>query len=552
MKSYLCRVDGKGNKTEFIYGDPSRQQKPGLGYGVKINGAERLRYVYDELGRITKQTRILSDNASADTEYTFVPGREKGLTTSLVESVTEGDKITSYTYDAVGNITEIWDADKAAGSKERRVRYYYDKLDQLIREDNHQQNETIVYTYDAGGNLMTRGVYDYTEEEIPSGLAVTTDTYTYGNDAWKDQLTAYNGQEISYDAMGNPLSYRGKTMEWEQGRRLVKITGPGLSQTNSYDSNGIRTKKVVNGVTTEFYTNGAAILVQKSSDGTRLDFLYDDKGNLFAMDYNGDRYFYQKNIQGDITGLIDVGGEEVVSYTYDTWGRLLDVKDDSSESLAELNPFRYRGYYYDAEAGLYYVSSRYYDPETRRFVNADDVDVLKVQDDLHDKNLYAYCDNNPVIRVDEDGDTWGLAVEGIESLIMSVGAALSAVGGTFATAAGAITPAGWIIIATVVVISVAAFAYAKTGNKNALQKKVKYSAKPAIRMSKGGKQRILDSGYLGIPEEELVRRYKDPNTSDEEKQRLKKHLKKDVRNKQKRENMKKNSGKKRKRKNSKR
>lgn len=447
VKSYLCRVDGKGNKTEFIYGDPTIQQKPGLGYGVKINGAEHLRYIYDELGRITKQTRILSETASADTEYTFVPGREKGLTTSLIESVTEGDKITS---DAVGNITEIWDTDKKTGTKERRVRYYYDELDQLIREDNHQQNETIVYTYDAGGNLMTRGVYDYTEEKIPSGPAVTTDTYTYGNDAWKDQLTAYNGQEISYDAMGNSLSYRGKTMEWEQGRRLVKITGPGLSQTNSYDSNGIRTKKVVNGVTTEFYTNGAAILVQKSSDGTRLDFLYDDKGNLFAMDYDGNRYFYQKNIQGDITGLIDVGGEEVVSYTYDTWGRLLDVKDDSSESLAELNPFRYRGYYYDAEAGLYYVSSRYYDPETRRFVNADGYEIVNASPmSLVDKNVYAYCDNNPICRIDKHGDMW--------QVVFASGGSLS--GAWVVGGSNVWNPAGWTILGIVAITTVVYVGY---------------------------------------------------------------------------------------------
>ena len=239
-------------------------------------------------------------------------------------------------------------------------------------------------------------------------------------------------------------------MEWEQGRRLVKITGPGLSQTNSYDSNGIRTKKVVNGVTTEFYTNGAAILVQKSSDGTRLDFLYDDKGNLFAMDYDGNRYFYQKNIQGDITGLIDVGGEEVVSYTYDTWGRLLDVKDDSSESLAELNPFRYRGYYYDAEAGLYYVSSRYYDPETRRFVNADGYEIVNASPmSLVDKNVYAYCDNNPICRIDKHGDMW--------QVVFASGGSLS--GAWVVGGSNVWNPAGWTILGIVAITTVVYVGY---------------------------------------------------------------------------------------------
>ena len=252
----------------------------------------------------------------------------------------------------------------------------------------------------------------------------STDTYTYGNSAWKDQLTAYKGQTITYDVMGNPLSYRGKTMEWEQGRRLKKITGTNLTQTNSYDNDGIRTKKVVNGVTTEFYTSGSAILAQKSSDGTRLDFLYDDKGNLFAMEYAGERYFYQKNLQGDITGLIDSTGTEVVTYTYDTWGKLLSKTDGSGNGLAEKNPFRYRGYYYDAEVSLYYVSSRYYDPETRRFVNADDVKVLTVEPgEMTEKNLYAYCNNNPVNFQDKEGE-FALAAEGVwltANILVNVG-----------------------------------------------------------------------------------------------------------------------------------
>ena len=133
------------------------------------------------------------------------------------------------------------------------------------------------------------------------------------------------------------------------------------------------------------------------------------------------------------TGLVDKTGTEVVTYTYNTWGLLTGTTDRSGKGLAGKNPFRYREYYYDVELGLYYVSSRYYDPETRRFLNADDPDVLEIQSDLQDKNLYVYCDNNPVVRVDEDGAVWQLALAG---------------GGTMATGSlvaglGAITPAGW-------------------------------------------------------------------------------------------------------------
>lgn len=447
VKSCTYLVEGKGNTTEYIYGEAEKLQKPGLNYGVRINGKDCVDYIYDVLGRQDRQITRLSDTKTMEVEYTYVPGKEKGLTTTLIESVKTEDGTLYYSYDAAGNITEIWEKKRNESSKVRKVRYFYDELDQLIREDNRWQNQTIVYTYDAGSNITTCKTYAYTEADTVTGTAKTTETYTYGNSAWKDQLTEYRGQKIRYDAMGNPISYRGMTMEWEQGRKLKKITGNGVTQSHSYDADGIRIRKVVNGVTTQFYTNGTSILAQKSSDGTRLDFLYDDQGKLFAMEYEGERYFYKKNIQGDITGLVDKTGTEVVTYTYNTWGLLTGTTDRSGKGLAGKNPFRYREYYYDVELGLYYVSSRYYDPETRRFLNADDPDVLEIQSDLQDKNLYVYCDNNPVVRVDEDGAVWQLALAG---------------GGTMATGSlvaglGAITPAGWaaIIIGVVIIASIA-------------------------------------------------------------------------------------------------
>lgn len=428
---------------------------------MRINGKDCVDYIYDVLGRQDRQITRLSDTKTMEVEYTYVPGKEKGLTTTLIESVKTEDGTLYYSYDAAGNITEIWEKKRNESSKVRKVRYFYDELNQLIREDNRWQNQTIVYTYDAGSNITTCKTYAYTEADTVTGTAKTIETYTYGNSAWKDQLTEYRGQKIRYDAMGNPISYRGMTMEWEQGRKLKKITGNGVTQSHSYDADGIRIRKVVNGVTTQFYTNGTSILAQKSSEGTRLDFLYDDQGKLFAMEYEGERYFYKKNIQGDIIGLVDKTGTEVVTYTYNTWGLLTGTTDRSGKGLAEKNPFRYREYYYDVELGLYYISSRYYDPETRRFLNADDPDVLEIQSDLQDKNLYVYCDNNPVVRVDEDGAVWQLALAG---------------GGTMATGSlaaglGAITPAGWAVIIAIAVVGIATIGIRYTKKKS--RKKVK-------------------------------------------------------------------------------
>ena len=466
VKSCTYLVEGKGNTTEYIYGEAEKLQKPGLNYGVRINGKDCVDYIYDVLGRQDRQITRLSDTKTMEVEYTYVPGKEKGLTTTLIESVKTEDGTLYYSYDAAGNITEIWEKKRNESSKVRKVRYFYDELNQLIREDNRWQNQTIVYTYDAGSNITTCKTYAYTEADTVTGTAKTIETYTYGNSAWKDQLTEYRGQKIRYDAMGNPISYRGMTMEWEQGRKLKKITGNGVTQSHSYDADGIRIRKVVNGVTTQFYTNGTSILAQKSSEGTRLDFLYDDQGKLFAMEYEGERYFYKKNIQGDIIGLVDKTGTEVVTYTYNTWGLLTGTTDRSGKGLAEKNPFRYREYYYDVELGLYYISSRYYDPETRRFLNADDPDVLEIQSDLQDKNLYVYCDNNPVVRVDEDGAVWQLALAG---------------GGTMATGSlaaglGAITPAGWAVIIAIAVVGIATIGIRYTKKKS--RKKSKEEVDP--------------------------------------------------------------------------
>ena len=122
------------------------------------------------------------------------------------------------------------------------------------------------------------------------------------------------------------------------------------------------------------------------------------------MKYNGTLYYYVLNLQGDVVRLTDAEGNTQASYVYNAWGEVL--RAEGTNGIAEVNPIRYRGYYYDAETGFYYVSSRYYDPGVGRFISADTTEVLGVSSDLYDKNLYAYCDNNPVIRRDISGFAW--------------------------------------------------------------------------------------------------------------------------------------------------
>ena len=124
------------------------------------------------------------------------------------------------------------------------------------------------------------------------------------------------------------------------------------------------------------------------------------------MTMKGSIYFYVRNLQNDIIGLIDAAGNTVVHYTYDSWGKVLSITGSMKDTVGVDNPFRYRGYYYDHETGMYYLKNRYYDPEIRRFINPDQIDILDVQDNLYNKNLYTYCDNNPVSRKDLDGNIW--------------------------------------------------------------------------------------------------------------------------------------------------
>jgi len=306
-----------------------------------------------------------------------------------------------YTYDANGNILTISEYGTL------KVTYYYDELNRLVREDNVWENKTICYTYDIGGNMLSWKEYAYTTGAIAADAVPTlTYSYTYGNTAWKDQLTAFNGMPITYDAMGNPLQYKWWTFGWKKGRQLVSIDDGFEPILFTYDNEGRRIRKSYWGEVTDYYWNGNQLAAMNSTYGM-AKFIYDEAGKPMIMIANGTPYFYQTNLQGDVVGLLDANGTQVVSYSYNSWGRMLSMSDTSNAVLGLLNPFRYRGYIQDDDTGLYYVGTRYYDPETGRFINPDTTDILTVSPmDLTDKNLYAYCDDNPVMRMDVNGQLW--------------------------------------------------------------------------------------------------------------------------------------------------
>ena len=211
----------------------------------------------------------------------------------------------------------------------------------------------------------------------------------------------YNGEAISYDGIGNPLSYRGWTMNWQGGRQLASMTKGSDTLSFAYNESGLRTSKTINSVSHSYVWQGSK-LAADITDAYALYFHYDSSGEVigFTRTANGadTEYFYVKNLQGDILKVITATGTEAATYTYDAWGKLLT----SSGDMADVNPLRYRGYYYDVETGLYYLQSRYYDPGTCRFINPDAFATTDA-DGILSANMFAYCENNPVRNTDITG-----------------------------------------------------------------------------------------------------------------------------------------------------
>ncbi len=187
------------------------------------------------------------------------------------------------------------------------------------------------------------------------------------------------------------------------GRSLKSISKTGLDMSFKYNEQGIRTEKTVNGKTTKYYLSDDRVTYE--TDGTdKIYYTYDSDNNLISMNLNGIEYYYIRNAQGDIIGLHDSAGVEVVSYRYDSWGKLISITGTLKDTVGVKNPYIYRGYRYDKETGFYYLQSRYYNAEWGRFINGDDVAILQLaQGELLGANLFTYCVNNPVNYRDPSG-----------------------------------------------------------------------------------------------------------------------------------------------------
>lgn len=380
-------------------------------------------YKEDIYGRLTSESIVKSTGAVLLSKtYSYLAGSGgANASTHLIGSVAYSDNTTySYSYDAVGNITAI----KKNGTTIRS--YVYDELNQLIRENNHELLQYVCYTYDYSGNIQSKTSHAW------AGTVLSTDTYTYGNSRWGDLLTNYNGTAISYDASGNPLNWRNAAVLNWSGRRLNSMaldSGYIHGLDFKYNADGIRTQKsyydhsTANMYSVSYTLDGTKILAQTYKHSTTgetctVKFFYDATDSLAAMAYDGNYYYYRTNIQGDIEGLCDEDGTLVVSYVYDAWGNIVSIAGALASTVGAINPFRYRGYYYDIETGLYYLQSRFYDPAVGRFVNTDS--ELGINPGLLSHSLFVYCGNSPVFRIDEGGRAWWSVLVKVVKVVVAV------------------------------------------------------------------------------------------------------------------------------------
>ncbi len=415
--------------------------KDGNGLLTKLersyHGAQNT-YTYDDLYRLSSKTTTYNTNNTKKEyktvyAYNTLSGNRKGTRITAEKHYKGSTLQQSYKYNYYKNdcLKSITLGD------DKQNEYIYDKYGRLICENNYALSRSYRFTYDNGGNIVKKETY-YITNGIIDDSPTQTDTYDYDtvttdcgqNSAWKDQLKSYNGTAITYDESGNPLNYRSKVMSW-QGRNLTAIDGIAMA----YDYNSLRVKK---GDKTYYWQSGKLVMERWLKNGAEnyIYYYYDESG-VCGMNYNGAEYYYRKNILGDVIAIYDNLGNTLCKYVYDAWGNHKVYNTNGSEIGAEvlnignINPFRYRGYYWDQEFSLYYLQTRYYDPSLGRFISPDAISYIDPES-VAGFNLYAYCGNNPIMGTDPSGTIVAIAVAAIIGAV--IGTVVGATGGAITAA----------------------------------------------------------------------------------------------------------------------
>ena len=335
---------------------------------------------YDDLGML-KNTYVYDKNDSRvmtlTRNYQARTNDSKHISQRInMDTFAFGDEsywVRQYQYDAMGNVTKIY------GETPDRHDYTYDYRNFLVNDNG------TAYEYDGNGNITKKG----------------TTTFTYDT-VIKDRLVKVGNTPVTYSTENplNPATYGNCSYNFK-GRRLQSFTKSGSTYNYIYDEQGLRTRKIApDGSVTKYLYNGTK-LAAEIAPNYRLDFLYDENDMLYGFVKDGSaKYFYARDMLQNILGIIDTNGSPVVIYQYTAYGTSTVLHDTAG--LAIINPFRFKGYYFDSESGMYYCHTRYYVPEWCRWLNADHPSFLQPES-LQGMNLFAYCGNNPVMYKDPSG-----------------------------------------------------------------------------------------------------------------------------------------------------
>lgn len=474
--------DSLGNIVRFVYSEQDLIEKAYQVFGTN----KSVKYSYSEDGSVSEEF----DNFYVNTNYndnqnsvTIIIDNlylrsTKEFNNVLVSSIQystgeEGLLVTKeirYTYDEIGNIAEqttiIYDQGIIAAVTIDQ--YEYNELSELTRhqvlkgstidETSMQLILDVRYTYDVSGNIieierLTKlDEYEHLEAYVK---------YDY-NASWSDLLTSVtiktskSGTIIDvytyqYDAIGNVTQIYKNGIDYQsftfEGRQLSVYEDSTQRIEFYYNYENIRYLKEISiydellecfilDKTIRYYLEDTKVIAEQIIDdnGTKtLFYYYDASGNHIGFEYIDDdnvsrEYFYQLNLQNDVISILDINGDEVVSYTYDAYGRLINMVGDVE--IGELNSIRYRSYYYDNETELYYCNSRYYNANLCRWINSDEpIFVLFAGKSTIGYNLTQYCNNNPVNKLDYTGyfsvPSWTLAIL-IDSVIIWLAGILNA------------------------------------------------------------------------------------------------------------------------------
>ena len=377
--SYVS-TDSGFNKTHSLFGEEHSVSATSDSLTVD---SRVIRYAKDYFGRIDDygvyNVRYMNDE----------------MYESYITEVYFGQNSYVYEYDngnVIRSIYEHPDGEVPDGE----ILYEYDDLNRLVREDNGPANKTYIYEYDDNGNVTIR-IGDYR-----TGFNASESKRSVSSDG----TVTYLGQTVVYDDYGvTPLSWGDYNFTWQYGNRLTAISGPDYEITYDFDNDGNRIGKIVNGTPTNYYyEDGKVIYESREWDGEIIYYIYGYDNNRVGFIYDGQTYYYIYDGLKNVVGIAEPNGTVVVEYSYSAYGQTVGIYGSKADTVGVVNPYRYKGYRYEEETGLYYVGSRYYCPDTGRFICADDPAAYSQNVEVGVcYNLFAYANNNPVKYYDPDG-----------------------------------------------------------------------------------------------------------------------------------------------------